>query len=168
MIDPQQFYSKEDYPTGKAKKRLWSGVSQRLFSSHKSSVPMFDRRSFVYGMAASFILMFTLVGIYSTVSLVIERAQPREIKADNAYQTAIREFESVVFTAQTVQASSGKDERSALRKTRLTYLNGAIDELRQGLNSHDLSPLKRQRLLALYNLKLTLLQEMLQQGEIEL
>lgn len=168
MIDPQQFYAKEDHPTGDTKKLLWSGISRRLFPSHRSSVLTFDRRSFVYGIAASFILMFTMVGIYSTVTHVVERSQPQEIKADNAYQSAIREFESVVSAAQTVQASSRKDERTALRKTRLTYLNGAIDELKQGLNSHDLSPLKRQRLLALYNLKLTLLQEMLQQGEIEL
>ncbi len=168
MIDPKQFYSEKDHPDNVAKKNIWNVISKRLFISNKSSMFIFDPKSFVYGVAASFILMFAMVGIYSTFKQIVDHSQPQEIKTDKAYQSAFHEFESVVYSAKTIHDSPGKDNLSVLRKTRLTYLNGAIDELKQGLNSHDLSPLKRQRLLELYNLKLTLLQEMLQQGEIDL
>jgi hypothetical protein len=106
--------------------------------------------------------------MYTTVKQIAERSQPQEIKTDKAYQTAIQEFENIVHSPKNENVNSKKDDRSLQRKTRLTYLNGAIDELKEGLNSHDLSPLKRQRLIELYNLKLTLLQEMLQQGDIKL
>lgn len=168
MIDPKQFYTKNDHPDNKIKNTIWLEITRHLFRLNKPNLLIFDRKSFVYGMAASFILMFTIVGIYSTFRQIAERSQPQEIKTDKAYQSAIHEFENIVYTINSTQASSEKDNLSILRKTRLTYLNGAIDELKEGLNSHDLSPLKRQRLLELYNLKLTLLQEMLQQGDIEL
>lgn len=168
MIDPKQFYSEEDHPDTETKKNIWEGISKRIFRSNRASMFTFDRKSFVYGMAASFILMFTMVGMYSTFKQIVEHSQPQEIKTDKAYRSAIQEFESVVSSSNTTHASDGKDHLSSVRKTRLTYLNGAIDELRQDLNSHDLSPLKRQRLRELYNLKLTLLQEMLQKGDIDL
>jgi hypothetical protein len=168
MIDPAKFYSEKDLPDSGTKKRLWNGISERLFASKRFRLFDFDRKSFLYGMAASFILMFTIVGIYSTTIYIAERSQPREIKTDRAYQTAIREFESVAFSVRKTSGSPMLDDLALQRQQRLTYLNGAIDELKEGLNSHDLSPLKRQRLRELYNLKLTLLQEMIQQGDIEL
>jgi len=168
MIDPARFYPEEDHPDSGTTMRLWNEILQRLFISKKSRRFVFDRKSFLYGMAASFILMFTIVGMYSTSKFIAERSQPQEIKTDRAYQTAIREFESVAFSVQKASGSPMHDDLSLQRQQRLTYLNGAIDELKEGLNSHDLSPLKRQRLQELYNLKLTLLQEMIQQGDIEL
>ena len=168
MIDPKKFYGEKDHPESGTKQRLWNGISQRLSVSNRSRLFVFDRKSFLYGMAASFILMFTIVGMYSTTKFFAERSQPQEIKTDRAYQPAIREFESVAFSVQKTSGSSVQDNLSLQRQQRLTYLNGAIDELKEGLNSHDLSPLKRQRLLNLYNLKLKLLQEMIQKGDIEL
>lgn len=168
MINPERFYTKEDHPDNTAKRRVWRGISQRIFPSTTPRLLIFERRSFLYGMAASFMVMFTVVGMYTTFTFIAERSQPPEIKADRAYQKAIREFESVAFSVQKTSGSPMYDDLSLQRRQRLTYLDGAIDELKEGLNSHDLSPLKRQRLRELYNLKLSLLQEMIQQGDIEL
>ncbi|MFA6542486.1 MAG: hypothetical protein WCT99_12880 [Bacteroidota bacterium] len=168
MIDPKQFYPEEDHPGRETRNAIWRGISQRLSLSRRSSVFVFDRKSFAYGMAVSIVLIFAIAGMYTTYRQIVEHAQPQEIRTDRAYQSAIHELESAAYSVNTSHGSPEKDQLSVLRKTRLTYLNGAIDELKRELNSHDLSPLKRQRLRELYTLKLTLLQEMLQQGDIEL
>ncbi|MCK9410305.1 MAG: hypothetical protein WCX28_10665 [Bacteriovoracaceae bacterium] len=168
MINPKQFYSPSDIPTEKDKRAIWNIVSNSLFPKRTSKAFSFDRRSFVYGMAASFIVIFTSIGMYSTFKMLVETSQPQEIRMDNAYQSAIRGFEEVVSSAMVSSKPSPKNDLASLRVLRLQYLNEAIEQLKKETNSHDLSPLKRQRLHALYNMKLTLLQEMLHQGEIEL
>ena len=167
MIDPKQFYSKDELPDAMTKQRMWKSISMLLFPVKNTTVFMFDRKSFVYGMAASFILMFTCIGVYSTVRQFIENSQPNEIKADKAYQTAINEFEHLLYSTNTSTVQSQNNDLASVRKNQLRYLNEAIDKLKQDMNSHDLSPLKRQRLFELYTMKLTLLQNIIQQGEIE-
>lgn len=168
MIDPKQFYSNNDSPNKVMQRKMWNRISDTLFPVSNIKTVSFDRRSFIYGIAASFILMFTSIGIYSSAMMLIEKSQPKEIRTDKAYQTAIREFEKVINTSSVSSGSTSPNDLASLRKLKLQYLNEAIDRLKTETNSHDLSSLKRQRLHELYNMKLTVLQEMLQQGEIEL
>lgn len=167
MIDPNAFYAKNDLPDDKTKQSMWSGIKRSLFPARTAPSFVFEKRSFAYGMAASFILIFSCVGIYSTIVRIIEVAQPQEIRMESAYQTAIREFENVALSSDSRGASSGKHDLTAIQTIQLQYLNDAINELRQETRSNDLSPLKRLRLHELYNMKLKLLQEMIQQGDIE-
>ena len=167
MIESGSFYSKKDTPNKKIQERLWHSIADRITPTAAGPKKSFDRMSFLYGIAASFVVMFTCIGVYSTYRQVADVSLPQEIKTDKAYQSAIREFESVVY-AKPNSASSERNNRNVLRKKQLNFLDDAINELRQETNSHDLSPLKRQRLHELYNLKLSLLQEILQQGELEL
>ncbi|MFA5833300.1 MAG: hypothetical protein WDA22_07485 [Bacteroidota bacterium] len=166
MIDPKQFYTDNDLPDEKSKQGMWDSISKSSWPTTNSY--RFDRRSFIYGIAASFIIMFSSIGIYSVFKMLMETTQPQEIRMDRAYQSAIREFEAVVHSTATPSSSTTNNDLASLRVMRLQYLNQAIEQLRQETNSHDLSPLKRQRLHELYNMKLTLLQEMLQQGDIVL
>lgn len=168
MIDPKEFYTKNYHPSSDTKGKMWKSISRRLFPSVITRTITFDRKSFVYGMAASFILMFTSIGIYSSFKQIVEVAQPQEIRADKAYQSAIHEFENVVLSKGFDGSAPGKNAYHTLQNKQLLLLNDAINELRQETNSHDLSPLKRQRLHELYNMKLSLLQEMIQQGELKL
>lgn len=167
MIDPKQFYTKDDHPDSMTKQRMWKSISMLLFQVKNTTFFMFDQKSFVYGMAASFILMFACIGVYSTFRQFIENSQPNEIKADKAYQSAINEFEHLLYSTNAGSVRSPNNDLVSARKNQLRYLNDAIDKLKQDMNSHDLSPLKRQRLFELYTMKLTLLQNIVQQGEIE-
>lgn len=167
MIDPDKFYSKSDSPNEKVKRKMWNSIKQSLFPSVNTTSFKFERRSFAYGMAASFILIFTSIGIYSSFTRIIEVAQPQEIRLESAYQTAIREFENVALSNDNRSTSSVNDEKRSTLNIQLRFLNNAIEELRKETRTNDLSPLKRLRLHELYNMKLKLLQEMIQQGEIE-
>ena len=87
---------------------------------------------------------------------------------ESAYQAAIREFENVALPQDAQRTSPGKHGLASSQHIQLQFLNSAIDELKRETKSNDLSPLKRLRLHELYNMKLQLLQEMIQQGDIEL
>jgi len=54
------------------------------------------------------------------------------------------------------------------RQQQLTLINVAIANLRKETNGKDLSPLKRERLRGLYSQELRILQEMIEEGDIEL
>ncbi len=168
MITPGQFYSKEDEPRPEERSAMWNRIARKIGAPRPAAIFVFDRKSFVYGMAASFVLIFAAAGVYSVVERIAERSRPPEIRADKAYQSAIVEFEELVASASTVAVSPGEEELTRLQRSRLEYVNRAITQLKDELNTRDLSPLKRRRLLELYTVKLSLLQEIVRRGGMEL
>lgn len=167
MIHPDSFYSENDYPQRQQKSSMWARIKDEIAGRSKIFF-LSDRRSFLYGMAASFLLMFAAVGVYATLRGAIEYSQPQAVKLDKAYQSAIREFEELAVQTVSENQNSITNELALTRKEHLHLLDRAIHELKQETNSNDLSTLKRSRLRQLYSLKLKLLQEMIEQGEIEL
>lgn len=168
MIDRKNFYSERDYPTASARKRMWQAVEAFVGGRKQAVLFAFDRRSFVYGLAASMILMFTSVGVYTTVKNALEYSQPQAIRLDNAYQSAIHEFEEVAARGLLRGGPTTNDEIVSDKREQIRQLDAAINQLRRETNARDLSTLKRARLRELFSMKLKLLQEMVEQGEIEL
>ncbi len=168
MIDPTSFYPEHDQLDEKTREQVWSGIAKSLPQQQIPFIPRMERRSFLYGMAASFIIFFTGLGMVTAYKHIVELSQPAEIKTDKAYQSAIKAFENVLLSSGTASVRSEKDDLTTLRALRLQYLNNAIEELRREMGTNDLSPLKRQRLNQLYTLKLKMLQDMIQQGELQL
>jgi hypothetical protein len=169
MIEPRQFYTPNDLPPPASKKRMWQGIKREISPRRASLLFIADRRSFAYGMAAMVLLYLATVGGVTVVKQLVERAQPAELKVDGAYESAISAFErvmpSVVATASKTPPEPG---RLASRQEQLRLLDAAISDLRRQTNGVDLSPLTRERLRQLYSIKLQILQQMIEQGEIEL
>jgi len=169
MIKPDKYYSKEDHPTSQSKKRMWYNISRKLASRKSSFLFIPDKRSFIYGIAASFILYFAVLGIADRIKQTIEQSQPQVVKVDKAYQSAIREFEKIApqvkYTAATNR--TGQDYAS-VRKEQLDNLDATIESLRKETPFGDLSPLLQTRLRQLYSMKLQILQDMIENGEITL
>jgi hypothetical protein len=166
MIAPDNFYDPTEKPSDKLKKRMWNAIQREIIHPEKKMLFILDRTSFVYGAIASLALVFTCVGIYATMSRFIDSSKPESIRLESAYESAIRQFERFVPAA----ANAGAEDTKSIwtRKEQLTYLDAAIGELKRDLNGNDLSPLKRARLRQLYSVKLAVLQEMIEKGEIEL
>ena len=128
-----------------------------------------DRRSFMYGMAASFVLYLAGVGAFNLIKQNVESAQPTEARLDRAYQSAIKEFESVVPSLVSRQGDEQHQQgRMQSREQQLKLVNEAIMGLRLDIERHEPSPIKSSRLRELYSLKLQILQNMIGNGEIEL
>jgi hypothetical protein len=128
-----------------------------------------DRRSFAFGMAASIILGLALYGGWSITRQLSEQAKPESLRLEQAYVSAIREFERVipVSAVNTSQAVSAEGQLTQ-RREQLRLIDKGIADLRGQTNGVDLSPMKRERLRQLYSMKLRVLQQMVEEGEIEL
>ncbi|HEY4612601.1 MAG TPA: hypothetical protein VII11_06430 [Bacteroidota bacterium] len=169
MIDPKNVYRQDDVPTGKERQNMWRAIEQGIAPSRTPLFFIHDRRSFVYGIAAAFVLYFASLGAWQVVKQNIEDQQPAEIKVDQAYRSAIGALEQVLPVA-TPMVHDTSDASGALsaRQQQLLLLDAAIAELRKETGTTDLSPVKRARLRQLYSLKLQILQQMIEHGEIEL
>ncbi|MEK6755921.1 MAG: hypothetical protein AABZ02_07200 [Bacteroidota bacterium] len=169
MIKPDQFYTSDDQPTEAGRKRMWQAIESEIAPHRATFLSIADKRSFAYGMAAAVLLYLSGVGALTVVRQLIENSQPTVVKVDNAYRSAITEFERVVpyVTATTSQSQQMAGELSS-RKEQIRLIDAAITELRLQTNENDISPVKRERLRQLYSMKLQILQQMIERGEIEL
>jgi len=166
MISPNRFYESKDYPTEGLKQQMWNAIEQSLQHRSRATTFVVDRRSFLYGIAASLVFVFTSVGLYATFQHLIDSSQPQSIRLDSAYETAIRQFER--FVPATASVTPDQKEILSTRQDQLKHLDAAILDLKKEMNGNDISPLKRARLRQLYTMKLQIIQEMIEQGEIEL
>ncbi len=169
MITPDKFYSKEYHTTHDSKIRMWKNISRELLKRKGSFLHIPNKRSFFYGIAASFILYFTALGVVGTIKQTIEQSQPQVVKVDKAYQSAIREFEKIAPRVKyTTAANRSGQDYASVRKEQLDNLDATIESLRKETPSGDLSPLLQTRLRQLYSMKLQILQDMIENGEITL
>ena len=169
MIDPNEFYGTPNSPSEDSKSRMWETIESRIIPPVHKRLFALERRSFLYGIAAAIILGFTSIGIYVTVKNSIDYAQPPVVRIDRAYQSAIHEFEKVSLDLDVTDSTlPSHAEVRASRQEQLRELETAIAELRVDTRPSDLSPLKQTKLRELYAKKLSLLQTMLEQGDLEL
>ena len=169
MIEPRDFYTSDDLPDKRSTDAMWSSIQRSTSSFRPQNMLIRDRRSFLYGMAASIVLGLALVGAWTVARRALDNAQPTPLRLEQAYVSAIREFERVVPSV-TVMSTDRPQIAGQLRDRRqqLALINVAIADLRKETNGKDLSPLKRERLRGLYSQELRILQEMIEEGDIEL
>jgi hypothetical protein len=169
MIKPEQFYQQNDLPDKGTKARMWRNIRNATQRPAFSFLSIADKRSFIWGMAASVIMYFASVGIYTTVRQSVQNSRPQVVRLDAAYQSAIKEFENVVpQIVSNVGTNPGGASYVAVRKEQLLKIDGAITGLKMESTGADLSSLKQKKLRELYSMKLKVLQEMIENGEIEL
>ncbi|MGH2568425.1 MAG: hypothetical protein ACRDGA_08810 [Bacteroidota bacterium] len=169
MIDPMEIYKDDDLPTGRERKQMWRAIEKGIAPARTPMFFIHDRGSFAYGIAAAFVLYFASLGAWQVVTQNIEERQPAELKVDQAYRSAIGALEKVLPVAISSQpAEENGSGKLTARQQQLQLLDEAIIQLRRETGVNDLSPVMRARLLQLYSLKLQILQEMIEQGEIEL
>jgi hypothetical protein len=169
MIEPGDFYTSDEMPDKGSKDSMWHSIERSTSSLRTQSVFVRDRRSFMFGMAASIVLGLALVGAWTVARQAFENAQPTPLRLEQAYVSAIHEFERVIPSVS-LRGSERPQLAGQLhdRQQQLALINTAIATMRNETNGKDLSPLKRERLRGLYSQELKILQEMIEEGEIEL
>ena len=163
----EQFYPEGDHPSRHAKERMWDVISKSTGKSI-TVLAIRDARSFVAGMAAAAVLLLSGTGLYSLVNRFVESREPQEVRFDDAYRSAIKEFEDILPPPVRVSSIETESGRLQSRFEQLTLIDSAISDLRSDISRTDLSPLKRSRLRQLYSMKLQVLQDIIQQGGMEL
>lgn len=167
MIDKDDFYKIDESPDYITRRKIWKKVERNIKPAGISFLNIHDSRSFYFGMAASFVLVFFLIGVYTSARALLYEVKPEEVKLNTAYQSAIHEFERVVpAVISNIPETSIKRSVVASKMEELNYINQAIEELKKENLNHDLSPLKQISLRQLYINKLKTLQDILEQGEV--
>ncbi|MBI4810376.1 MAG: hypothetical protein HY800_02830 [Ignavibacteriales bacterium] len=127
MITPDKFYNKADRLTNESRNRMWKNINRELPNRKGSFIHIPDRRSFFYGIAASFILYFSTLGVVGTINKAIEQSQPSVVKIDKAYQSAIHEFEKLTPQVKyTAVADRAEQDYVSVRKEQLDNLDATI------------------------------------------
>ncbi len=169
MINDNDFYEDDDMPDNRQKNKMWKKIEAGIKPKHKVIFNIKHLPSFYYGMAASFLLIFSSIGLFTTAKQLLYEAKPGELKLNTAYQSAVKEFERVIPVAlSTMPQSENTREYITAKKEQLNYLDAAIEEIKRETGSTDLTPLKQIRLRQLYFAKLKVLQEIIDKGEVEL
>jgi hypothetical protein len=169
MIDPHEFYTQDDVPDVKRRGIIWNKIKRASPGLRPGAVLIPDRRSFLYGMAASIVFGLALLGAWTLARQAFENAQPTPLRLEQAYVSAIHEFERVVPVMTTKTANQPRlAGQLRSRQEQLNLITNAIAGLRRETNGKDLSPMKRDKLRGLYSQQLKILQEMIEEGEIEL
>lgn len=164
-MKPEQFYRDEDDPSPAARKRMWNIVATRT----NASMPFLsirDGRSFLYGMAASFLLLLSVAGAWTILERTMRAYQPAELRFDSAYQSAIEEFENALPSLSLSSRGVEKTEAVKAKFQQLVLIDAAIKDLRSDLAHTDLSAVKQSRLRQLYSMKLQVLQDLIEQGDL--
>ncbi len=169
MIDKSKFYSDDDSPTKKQQKKIWNGINRNINPREKIFLHINDMRSFYYGIAASVLFIFASIGAYTTAKNILYDMKPEEMKLDNAYQSAIHEFQKVVPSFELASQKSENIKAFVnLKEEQLRFIDENISIIKGETGTTDLSPLKQLRLRQLYATKLKVLQEIIDKGEIDI
>lgn len=168
MIDPKNYYDHHDGPTEPRKKTMWNHIEREITPGRSPMLIIADRRSFYFGIAAAVILYCAGIGVFHVVSNAFQQSRPDVMKVDRAVQTAITALEQAMPAVLTTVREEPVRERLNSRFAQLKMIDAAIVEAQQESNSADLSPMSRSTLRELYSLKLKILQQMIEQGEIGL
>jgi hypothetical protein len=168
MIKPDDFYTHDDLPGPRTRAGLWRHIREHADPLRTRPWLIADTRSFVFGMAATVIIGLATVGAWTLGHQLFDNAQPQPLRLERAYMSAISEFENVLPIV-TTRLSQTPRTREALteRSRQLSLVDAAIVQMRRQTNGTDLSPLIRERLRQLYAMKLQILQQMIEQGDIE-
>jgi hypothetical protein len=164
-MKPEQFYRDDDNPTRSTKQRIWRAIDGVL-QPRRPLFSISDTRSFAYGIAASFLLLFSGYGLYHMVDRFLTVDRPAELRFDAAYQSAIQEFERVLPVASGPSTDEPDKDLLEARLQQIRLIDAAIKELRTDIARTDLSPVTQARLRQLYGLKLRALLEIIEQGEL--
>lgn len=167
MIEKEKYYQTNELPDAETRRQIWKNIEKNIKPARATFLNIQDSRSFYFGMAASVVLIFFVIGFYTSAKALLYEFKPEEIKLNTAYQSAINEFEKVVpSVVSNIPTTSIKRSVVASKMEELNYINNAIEELRKENLNHDLSPLKQMSLRQLYINKLQTLQDILMQGDV--
>jgi hypothetical protein len=168
MIKPDEFYTHDDTPGPKIRAGLWQRIRTQAEPLRTRPWIIADTRSFIFGMAATVIAGLATVGAWTLGHQLFDNAQPQPLRLERAYVSAINEFENVlpIVTTSLSQAPRTRDALTE-RSRQLSFVDAAIRQLRLQTNGTDMSPLIRERQRQLYAMKLRILQQMIEQGDIE-
>lgn len=167
MIQRKRFYRPEENLTPNEKTKMWSNIKQHI-STGENEFPFIHWRSFSFGVAAVIILFFTVLGAGHFFNEIMYGEQPEIVKVNQAYESAIKNFEKLLpENFVTAGYEINIDEEMSSKIEKLSTIDEAINEMNSAISTKDHSKIKQKRLLDLYQMKLNVIEEIIELEEGE-
>ena len=163
MIDKNKFYDKNDYPGNTKQKIMWHNIRNSISGNFANRRTLIDLRSFMFGMAFTIIIFVISIAAVKFVPQLFLNYKNEEVKINNAYSSASDELEkSLPHFISTLDKSERTKQLLNVRMEELHYINETIKQYKYSINQTDLSIIKQQRLLELYQLKIDAINKIIQ------
>lgn len=156
------FYDHDDLPTILEKKEMWKRIELSL-KVPRSELPVikFHIPSFVLGSAASLLLLFSVIGVYTLYTFIGSQNQ-NEI--DRAYEEALTTMSNV--SHELIDAAPiHKRPLLEAKQSTMEEIDLAIHEIRSDILLNGNTEFKQRQLRQLYAMKLDYMKELLLKGE---
>ncbi|MEO9885436.1 MAG: hypothetical protein ABJR05_07510 [Balneola sp.] len=152
------FYNEKDFPGIKQKEDIWSTIEPYISSQEKDSV-RFHWNSFWIGNAAAVVLLFALVGIYST----IENFGTPSTNEEQVYETLSTATKKLQDLTPLLIQSANEQNRNSIESTAdaIAEIDRLIEEIKNDITINGSSPSKEHSLKRLYATKLDFYKEIL-------
>ena len=163
MIDKTKFYSKDDYPGKTNQKIMWTNVRNSITDNFRNRGMVIDLRSFIYGMSFTVTIFIISIAAIRFVPQLFYNFKNEDTKINHAYSAAADELErSLPNFISTLNKSERTQQLLNVRMEELLYINDAIKQYRNSLSQSDISIIKQQRLLELYQRKIDAINKIIQ------
>ena len=163
MIDKNKFYGKDDYPGNAKQKIMWNNIRNSILDNFANKRTVMDLRSFMFGMAFTIVIFIISIAAIRFVPQLFFNFKNEEVKINHAYSSAAEELEkSLPNFISTLDKSERTKQLLNVRMEELQYINETIKQYKHLLNQSDLSIIKQQRLLELYQLKIDAINKIIQ------
>lgn len=152
------FYNNEDYPSIKQRSDIWNSIEDKLPSNTKASIH-FHWKSFWIGNAAAVLLVFSVIGLFTTLDNFIERSSTEE----QVYATLNTATKQLQDLTPLLIRQANEQNKSSLESTAeaITEIDKLIEEIKNEININGSSPSKEASLKRLYATKLDFYKELL-------
>jgi hypothetical protein len=153
-----EFYSNDDRPSFEQKEKIWGHIESEIMQKKEVNI-LFHWKSFLIGNAAAVLLIFSLIGVFSTYNKLFESSSSE----DQVYETltdATKQLQEL--TPLLIQQASDQN-KSSIESTAqaIEEIDKLINEIKNDMLINGASPAKETSLKRLYATKLDFYKEIL-------
>ncbi|TNE68426.1 hypothetical protein EP331_15830 [bacterium] len=161
------FYSPSDTPGRHEKEMMWNRIELAVAEQRIRSIKSIHWKSFWFGCAASVLIVFSVIGLFTVFRSVTAPNPNSGYALDMTYERAMNQL--VSMTPNLVKQAD-EVERPVLESKikNIEDIDSMIEEIRNDMLLNGVSDIKRRQLKRLYALKMDHVKDLLLSDEVSM
>jgi hypothetical protein len=158
------YYTNDDQPTAAEREQMWQQIDSQHPSGKASGTTItLHWKSFLFGNVAAALVMLAAYGIWSVFN---QGRTDLQLSTDLAYEQGMQ---LMMESSADLVASAPKNQRELLEAKMMSIedIDRAIEEIRNDMVMHGITPMNQRQLRTMYALKLDYLKELIITGDLE-
>jgi len=158
------YYTNDDQPTTTEREQIWQQIDRQHLSGKGAGTTItLHWKSFLYGNVAAALVMLAVYGAWSVFN---QGRTDLQLSTDLAYEQGMQ---MMMQSSADLVASAPNNQRELLEAKMMSIedIDRAIDEIRNDMVMHGITPMNQRQLRTMYALKLDYLKELIITGDLE-